>query len=245
MKFLKEIVKKQLNKKGRLVVSKDAYERLSCFEDFSTEFFRSVSGSRSQVYQDLFVLKETKGKTNGFFVEFGATNGMEFSNTYLLEKQYCWQGILAEPARCWHKELRANRTAAIDYRCVWRESKAKINFKETEIAQLSTIHQYCDKDCHSVSRNAGVSYAVETISLIDLLATHNAPRKIDYISIDTEGSEFEILSAFDFSAYDVKLITCEHNFTSDRNRIFELLTQKGYKRKYMGLAGFDDWYVKV
>jgi hypothetical protein len=67
---------------------------------------------------------------------------------------------------------------------------------------------------------------------------------IDYLSIDTEGSEYEILSHFDFEKYHFKIITCEHNFTPARERIFSLLTKNGYARKCENLSKIDDWYVR-
>ena len=81
-------------------------------------------------------------------------------------------------------------------------------------------------------------------SLEDMLDKHGAPSKIDYLSIDTEGSEFDILKDFDFEKYDIKIITCEHNFTKSRKDIFSLLTSNGYQRKLTGASKFDDWYVK-
>ena len=54
-----------------------------------------MSKSRSQLRQDLFVIFELKGKKRGYFVEFGATNGIDLSNTYLLETEFSWTGILA------------------------------------------------------------------------------------------------------------------------------------------------------
>ena len=78
---------------------------------------------------------------------------------------------------------------------------------------------------------------------MDLLKKYNAPKEIDYLSIDTEGSEFEILNAFDFDAYKIKVITCEHNFTPMREEIYKLLGSKGYVRKYQEFSQFDDWYV--
>lgn len=75
------------------------------------QVLRSFNKSRSQIRQDLFVLSVLNFKKNGFFVDFGSTNGKSLSNTYLLEKEFGWQGILAEPARIWHKELRKNRQA--------------------------------------------------------------------------------------------------------------------------------------
>lgn len=62
--------------------------------------------SKSQLLQDVFVLHELNFKEGGFFVEFGATNGVELSNSHLLEKEFHWQGILAEPARVWYDDLK-------------------------------------------------------------------------------------------------------------------------------------------
>jgi hypothetical protein len=85
---------------------------------------------------------------------------------------------------------------------------------------------------------------VETLSLDDLLSQHNAPRDIGYLSLDTEGSELDILKAFDFDAYKIHVITVEHNHKPDlRSGIHSLLSQNGYKRVFAEVSDFDDWYV--
>ena len=86
---------------------------------------------------------------------------------------------------------------------------------------------------------------MNTISLDDLLAKYEVPTHIDYLSIDTEGSEFDILECFDFSRYDFRVITCEHNHSPTREKLLRLLGGHGYERKYAGLTQFDDWYVKA
>lgn len=153
-----------------------------------------LPNSKSQLRQDLFVLSQLEFKTDGYFVEFGATNGVDWSNTFLLEKLFGWKGILAEPARVWHPELDQRRSAHIEKRCVWRDSTSTLTFTEAESAELSTISSYNNSDSHRLERKKGVSYQVSTVSLNDMLAQYDAPKEIDYLSIDTEGSEFEILS---------------------------------------------------
>ncbi len=184
-------------------------------------------------------------KRNGFFVEFGATNGVFLSNTYLLEKDFGWTGILAEPAKRWHKDLRSNRTCHIDTDCVWCDSNSTLIFNEVDSAELSTIDMYCSSDSHRQARKRGKTHRVKTISLADLLDKYQAPKEIDYLSIDTEGSEYEILSAFNFGKYRFKTITCEHNFRPTREKIFSLLTRNGYVRKLERLSHFDDWYTNI
>lgn len=205
-----------------------------------------LTKSRSQLRQDLFVLSETDFKKNGYFVEFGATNGVELSNTYLLETEFSWTGILAEPANAWKAKLRENRPdARIEDLCVWSDSVSTLMFNETEVPELSTLDSFSNKDDHRAIRKEGKKYEVKTISLNDLLKKHLSPRFIDYLSIDTEGSEFEILKAFDFNSYHIGIITVEHNNTPNRERIFELLTHYGYRRKYESISHFDDWYIKT
>ncbi|QKQ25912.1 FkbM family methyltransferase [Candidatus Reidiella endopervernicosa] len=183
-------------------------------------------------------------KTNGYFVEFGASDGIKFSNTYLLEKEYGWQGILAEPGKIWHTDLANNRDAAVDHSCVWSSSHDTLSFTEADVATLSTISKFSDHDHHAKTRKESTTYEVKTLSLNDLLEKHNAPRQIDYLSIDTEGSEFEILNSFNFDKYEISIITCEHNFTRNREQIFNLLSRHGYRRKFTTLSKFDDWYFK-
>ena len=200
--------------------------------------------SHSQLFQDLLVVFFLSGKRNGYFVEFGATDGVSLSNTVVLERQLEWKGILAEPAKVWHAALRANRRAAIDPRLVWSKSGDQLEFKETKVAELSTLSSLADKDGHKQKRTEGTCYMVDTVSLNDLLEAHKAPREIDYMSVDTEGSEFEILRSFDFDRYTIKIMTVEHNYCEPaRQDIFNLLQSKGLVRLFEPLSKFDDWYV--
>lgn len=199
--------------------------------------------AKSQLSQDIFVLSETGFKKGGYFVEFGATNGVRFSNSHLLEKEFGWAGIVVEPAKIWHEDLVKNRSCFIDFNCVWGSTGDFIEFNQTKNAELSTIDNFSNGDEHAKNREDGIKYLVPTISLMDLLKKYNAPKVIDYLSIDTEGSEYDILKDFDFDAYRFNIITCEHNFTPMREKICELLTSKGYVRKYPYLSLLDDWYV--
>ena len=199
--------------------------------------------SKSQLRQDLFVLAELGHKENGYFVEFGATDGVTLSNTYLLEKSFQWKGILVEPAKVWHQRLKTNRTAIIDTRCVWKVSGENVAFNETANAEFSTVETHSFNDMHAETRRHGQQYDVLTVSLMDLLEEHNAPREIDYLSIDTEGTELEILEQFDFQKYRVRIITCEHNNTPMKARLEALFQGNGFSKKHEGLSQFDGWWV--
>jgi FkbM family methyltransferase len=196
-------------------------------------------------HQDLWVVHETAGKRGGFFVEFGATDGIAGSNTLLLEREFGWSGILAEPNPAWHADLARNRTARIDHRCVFKTTGERVGFAATKHGNLATIAEFAASDGHAQSRTEHEILSIETVSLNDLLAAHGAPRAIDYVSIDTEGSELAILEAFDFARWDVRLFSIEHNRTAREGDIDRLMRSRGYEKRYADYAVIDSWYRKM
>ena len=206
------------------------------------QLIKNVKNSKSQIFQDLMIIAtmtELKKLNDFYFVEFGATNGISLSNTYMFERNFHAKGVVAEPARVWHSELKTNRKCKISLECVWGKSGNFLEFMETNNPDLSGLVGY-EKSVNNLSENT--KYQVKTISLVDLLATHGAPRIVDFLSIDTEGSEFEILECFDFQRYKFRTIVCEHNYGPNRARIKKLLESNGYKRKHKFVSFFDDWY---
>jgi FkbM family methyltransferase len=217
-------------------------------EEFKEFINENEHLQKSQIKQDLFVLFITKMKRDGFFVEFGACDGVELSNTLTLEKDFNWKGILVEPSISWHDELFKNRSCHIDKRAVWIESNNELDFVEVEgFKTLSGIDTDLFKSNYTELRE-GVNnkrFKVKTITLKDLLIEYNAPKQIDYLSIDTEGTEFDIISNFDFNKYDIKIITVEHYFNDEEsNKIYDYLKHFNYERVLTELSGQDDWYVK-
>lgn len=211
------------------------------------KFIFAFRRSNSQLHQDLFVLSELDFKYDGFFIEFGACDGRYFSNSLMLEKFYNWKGLLSEPCKRWHSDLNFNRSVKIDYRCVWKRTGEFIDFYEDNndpaLSLINSTSFHNLREDNFVQKNNHSKYSVISVSLNDLLDSNNAPKYIDFLSIDTEGSEFEILSSFNFSNYIIKIICVEHNYSTSRDDINKLLTEKGYTRKYKYLSRFDDWYV--
>ena len=74
---------------------------------------------------------------------------------------------------------------------------------------------------------------------------HKAPNYIDYISLDTEGSEYKILEQLNFNKYNVGIFTIEHNFMEQkRKKINNLLTKRNYIRVFERISKWDDWYIE-
>jgi FkbM family methyltransferase len=207
------------------------------------KFISYLKSSNSQLRQDLFALSFLDFKKNGFFIEFGACDGLYFSNTFLLEKTFNWKGILCEPGQIWHENLLNNRNCFIDFQCIWKESNKSITLFESTDPGLSSLYSDANNLNLQNLRTNKSHYSVNTITLKDILLKYNAPKIIDFLSIDTEGSEYEILENFDFQMYKFRIICIEHNYSDSRNAIYKLLTKHGYIRKYPFISRFDDWYI--
>ena len=214
---------------------------LSLFVINNSGFFPRIS-QRQQDFLALWINAKVE-RSERFFVEFGATDGISYSNTFLLEKQFGFDGILAEPGKENHRRLHTNRNVAISHQAVWSESNLRINFLESQNSEYSTLSGFQDMDQLSKLRANSHEYEVDTISLEDLLVEYDAPRHISYLSIDTEGSEYEIIKKFNFDLYSFGFISIEHNFTANRELIYDLLFKSGYRRVLTEISQFDDWYV--
>ena len=255
-----------LNLFGLIIISKKFYKssivnsnlvyQLNAIEFIDKEkniknFLKYVNMSTSQknrVAMDLFVLQFLDFKKDGFFIEYGAGNGILNSNTYLMEKEFGWNGILSEPANVYYPQLENNRNCFIDQNCVWSSSNKELTLIEAPKqidSGMSSIYEFAFDDRFSKIRSKGKKHKVNSITLEELLKKYNAPNIIDYISIDTEGSEYETLKNFNFKKYTFRFITCEHMYVKKkRDDIFKLLNSNGYERICENLSGQDDWYIK-
>lgn len=190
-----------------------------------------MSSNYSQYNQDLNVLKFYKEKKNGYFIEIGANDGIRFSNTYLLETKYNWKGICVEPVPEKYKLLCKNRANSICYNNpIYNTSNISIDFA---ICRNGTLFSGIDKHINAykerVEKNKKI-IKLNTLSFNDLLEKSNAPEFIEYVSIDTEGSEYEIIKDIDFKKYTFGIIDIEHNnIESTKKNIYNLLTSNGYE----------------
>ena len=119
----------------------------------------------------------------------------------------------------------------------------------SDVGVLSTIKDFIESDKNSMPGNtlerkkAGKIISVETISLNDVIKEYFNNISPSYISVDTEGSEYEILKSFKLDIYRPKVFTIEHNFTDFQMKIDDLMKSNNYKRIFRELTAFDAWYV--
>jgi FkbM family methyltransferase len=200
--------------------------------------------SYSQLKQDIAIVDFYKQKQNGFFVDIGASDGITISNTYLLEKKYNWKGICVEPVQSVFDQLVKNRKAYCSNKAVFSKSNEIVKFDISHYngnAELSGIQEFIDYHKHRVDEDK-TTVDVITITINDLLEQANAPSFMEYLSIDTEGSELEILKELRFDKYMFGRIDLEHNHQEPRRSLMrELLTSNGYN--YLKENAVDDCYV--
>jgi FkbM family methyltransferase len=198
--------------------------------------------SVSQLGQDLWVLRTLDYRRGGFFVDFGATDGVLLSNTWLLEQKFGWSGICSEPNPEYFEQLKKNRTCICRNVCISDADDKEVEF--ILAGAYGTISAFESSDMHAEKRKAyrelGSITRFRTQTLNTFLQNCGAPRDIDYLSIDTEGSELDILKEFDLKYWRVKTMTVEHNFVEPtRTQLRSLLQSYGYKVQE---AEWDDWY---
>lgn len=193
--------------------------------------------SYSQLGQDRIVLSLLNNKRNGYFVDVGAYDGVELSNTYLLETQYGWDGICIEPLPDKFFQCQKTRKCKCFQDAVYSEAGKFFEFKLAGL--IGGIAQHIDRHLHALQSQ---SMLVITKTLTSILDEVNAPKQIDYLSLDTEGSELEILKGIDFDKYQFTIIDIEHNYVEPRrSEMRQYLQERGYK--YHKANDFDDQYI--
>ena len=150
---------------------------------------RTLPRSASQIRQDILALALSGFKKNGFFVEFGATDGVKFSNSYLLEKDFGWQGILGEPARGFHERLQQNRGCHIETNCVWCSSGDSLVFSEPRDGSLSSIADFVNNDHLAKSRKKKRPLMRSGLSRLMIYWKNMMRRNISTISVSTRRAQ--------------------------------------------------------
>jgi FkbM family methyltransferase len=189
----------------------------------------------SQDRQDEFLHKVFfKGEKKGFFIDIGAHNGVSFSNSCFFEKELGWNGLCVEPIPEVFAELKKVRNCYAENVCV---SDVEKEFSFSRISgygeMLSGIteqydQRHLDRIKNTISNNGGKLEEIKVQGVrLDSLIKKYSISKVDFISIDTEGNEWPIVSTIPFDMLRPKLILVENNYND--NRIRDFLLSKGYQ----------------
>jgi FkbM family methyltransferase len=202
----------------------------------------------SQIGQDSWVNSILGGKRNGYFIELGACDGLLYSNTLFFEKTLNWNGICIEPNILYFEELKKNRKCNISNDLISSVEGNVVNF-----AMCNSVSGIIDENVGPFTKKD--NYVLKTTSTLEkVLDKFNAPKIIDYLSLDVEGQEYNILSTFPFDKYKFRCITVEHNEPhvgpNHQMMIRNLLENNGYKFvkgnddvNNWGHGPIDDFYI--
>lgn len=177
---------------------------------------------------------------DGTFIELGANDGIAQSNTYFYEKELNWSGLLIEPTHKFN-DLIKNRPNPNNFLeneacCSFENEGKEIQFyycnlmttcNDESISNLSRTPAEHVKDGKRFIPNEEIfNFTKKGVSLSSLLDKNNLPKTIDFLSLDTEGLEVEILNGVDFSKYTLNHILVE---TGCLDKINKILTRHNYK----------------
>jgi len=160
-----------------------------------------------------------------------------------MEKSFSWDGLLIEPIKDYFQELKNNRNVMCMNYALSSKIDNSVDFLITDSKDLSTLKGYEDSDYHLENRQNHKLTKVNTTTLNNLLMELSFPKDIDFLSLDTEGSELEILNTINFEKYKIKIICVEHNFNINRENIYKFLHDKNYKRIDIPIIDIDDFYI--
>lgn len=185
-------------------------------------------------YLDEYVFKQIE---NGFFVDVGAHDGIMFNNTLFFEKNRNWIGINIEPIEDVYKKLTLNRPKCINFQCAVTNQNGKANFIKNEgyTEMLSGLEETYDKrHIQRLNRELQTYSGTSEVIKVDTMKLSTifdicGITKIDYLSIDTEGAEFEVIKSIDFDKVYIDVIGFENNYQDSSQKIVQYLENKNYK----------------
>lgn len=158
----------------------------------------------------------------GYYVELGANDGVTQSNTLYFEKYRGWKGLLVEPAPHNYLQCRRNRSAKNKIHCAacvsfdYDREFVRIAYSNLMSTPLGVSTDIADPTAHARSGRQFLGptedvfeYGAVARTLNDLLGESGAPAKMDFLSLDVEGVELEVLRGIDHTAYRFKFILVE------------------------------------
>lgn len=191
--------------------------------------FYSQNGQDRYLYNNFF-----KNKNKGFFIEIGADDGIDKSNTYFFEK-LGWNGICVEASPSRFIKLKQNRNCLLVNKAI-SQNNGILEFLDIQgygkgfSGLVNDFHPKHLKRIDGLKNHKNFIkkevIEVECITLQEILDQHKIS-EVDYCSIDVEGGELGVLKSIDWGRVNINIISLEDNF-SDKKPI-DFILNKGYK----------------
>ncbi|AYG94284.1 hypothetical protein D8I30_03095 [Brevundimonas naejangsanensis] len=198
----------------------------------------------AQLLQDAFVLMATGGRRKGQFVEIGVGDGVHLSNTLTLERDFGWRGLLVEAnPHFWPAIEEARPLAQLAKAAALPQAAGLLSFRHVpSFPEISSLAEFASGDHHD--RSVFEEHQVESVAIGDLLQDSGVRKDVDYVSIDVEGPDVEILEAILDAGYRPKVLTIEHNRVADRIEKIKGLLDDDYEVVLSSASNWDLWAVE-
>lgn len=199
----------------------------------------------SQDGQDKFIAFLFNNKLDGKFVDIGAHDGLDFSNTIYLEKNLSWKGICIEPNPVIFEQLKINRNC-ICLNCCINDTRGTYKFLSVSgyASMLSGLidkydQKHLDRIDQEITEYGGKKEILDitALPLVDIFNEYDLS-EIDYCNIDVEGAEFSVLKSIDFTKIRINVFTVENNYNHNQVRKFLKL----HHYKLIAILGSDEVY---
>lgn len=195
----------------------------------------------SQFKQDELLEQNVfKGYKNGIFMDVGAHDGVSINNTLYFEKNNNWTGYNIEPIKSVYEKLVINRPNSININCAVCNNNGTAQFLcNTGYTEMISGLKDCF-DIRHVLRLKNENEAmgskteiikVKTKKLEDICDEYNI-KHIDFLSIDVEGAEFEVIKSINFDKIFIDVIIFENNYNDVSVPIIDYLKNKNYIEIY-------------
>ena len=191
----------------------------------------------SQFQQDEYLETNIfKGYKNGFYVDVGAHDGVSINNTLYFEKNNNWTGINIEPIKIVFDRLVSNRHTNINYNCAVCNQDGETDFlcNTGYTEMISGIKDTFDTRHleRLESENRGYGSTTEIIKVntkkLETIFDENNVSHVNYLSIDVEGAEFEVIKSINFDKVFIDVIGFENNYNDVSIPIVEYLENKNF-----------------
>ena len=191
----------------------------------------------SQYKQDQYLEQNIfKGLRNGVFMDIGAHDGVSLNNTLYFEKSNDWRGINVEPIPQVYDQLVANRPQSININCAVcnRNGTAQFICNTGYTEMLSGLKdayhpKHFERLNHENQTMGGTTQYIDVKTrTVESICDEHEITHINYMSIDVEGAEFDVIKSINFDKVFIDVIEFENNYADAGEVIVKYLEEKGY-----------------
>ena len=183
----------------------------------------------SQLCQEAFVIAHTKGKSEPRYLEVGAFHPEKYSNTASLREYRGWVGLSVDPSE--------------DSRKAFESAGLAEQFLNVGVGAASGFAYFSSDGAfsHTHTEETEGSIRICVIGIVELVEMNP---NVDYVSLDIEGGELEIIRAFPWGMCKPKVFTIEHNQDLVmKKELNDLMAIQGYRRVLDSVTNFDSWFL--